>query len=82
MEFNYKNIQHVMEGGKKMVRTVKIKGERGYKSISHHHNGAKTHSKRKKLSEEEIQMIKAGKFIPGLFSKMNANNKTKKRRDK
>ena len=81
MEFSYKNAQHVMEGGKKIVRTVKIKGNRGYKSISHHHNGVKTHSKRKKLSEEEIQMIKSGKFIPGLFSKMHAN-KTKKNRAK
>jgi hypothetical protein len=78
-DYSYKNIQHTMSGGNKITRKVAIKGTKGYKSISIHKNGKKHHSKRRKLSSEEIDTIKAGKFIPGLFSKLlTSSSKTRK----
>ncbi len=76
----YSNIQHVMRGGKKVTRKVKITGTRGYKSVCVLKNGKKCHSRRKKLSPEEISHIKLGKFIPGLFSKLMSPSKTRRRK--
>lgn len=66
--FNYKNteVKHTQYGGK-TVRKVYIKKGRGYKSISKYHKKKHTGTVRKTLKIAEIQMIKLGKFIPGLF---------------
>lgn len=82
MDYNYKNIQHTMTGGNKVTKKVIIKGSKGYKSMSIHKNGKKHHSKRRKLSDSEIETIKNGKFIPGLFSNVNENSKTKTRKNR
>jgi hypothetical protein len=66
----YTNIEHKMSGGNKVTRKVKIAGTKGYKSVCIYKNGNKCHSRRKKLSSEEMSKIKEGKFIPGLFSKL------------
>lgn len=68
MGFDYKNIQTYMTGGKKSTRKVVIKNSKGYKSVCTYKNGKKCHNRKKHLSKSEIQMIKMGKFIPGLFS--------------
>jgi hypothetical protein len=61
--------------GRKHTRKVVIKNNKGYKSICSHDKG-KTVILTKTL---EIQMIKMGKFIPGLFSDISATfTKTKK----
>jgi predicted aspartyl protease len=77
-DYSYKNIQHAMSGGNKVTRKVAIKGTNGYKSVIIHKNGKKHHSKRRKLSNQEIDTIKAGKFIPGLFSNLMVSSKTRK----
>ena len=79
MTFSYKNIQNSMYGGKKMTRKVIIKNGKGHKSICTYINGKKCYNNKKPLSNSEIQLVKLGKFIPGLFSDL-FKSKTKKNR--
>jgi hypothetical protein len=66
--FDYKNTESVYnQHGGKTVRKVYIKKGRGYKSISKYHKKKHMGTVRKTLKIAEIQMIKLGKFIPGLF---------------
>jgi hypothetical protein len=66
--YSYKNAEHKYEQyGGKTVRKVYIKNGRGYKSISKYHKKKHMGTVRKTLKNAEIQMIKLGKFIPGLF---------------
>lgn len=82
MGFNYVNTQHHQMGGKKTTRKVIIKNNTGYKSVCTYKNGRKCHNKKKHLSKSEIQMIKMGKFIPGLFSDVSATfTKTRKNKN-
>ena len=82
MGFDYKNVQVSMTGGKKSTRKVIIKNNRGYKSVCTYKNGKKCHNRKKHLSKSEIQMIKMGKFIPGLFSDVSATfTKTRKNKN-
>ena len=78
-KFYYKNIEikHKQSGGK-IVRKVSIKHGKGYKSISNYHGKKHIGTIRKTLKNNEIQMIKLGKFVPGLFS--NCKSCSKKRR--
>ena len=78
MGFNFTSNQNHMFGGKKVTRKVVIKNGKGYKSTCTHKNGKKCHNKKKHLTKPEIQMIKMGKFIPGLFSDINTSPKTRK----
>lgn len=68
IDLNYKNteIKRYQHGGK-LVRKVSIKNGKGYKSISKYHRKKHIGTVRKTLKRAEIQMIKLGKFIPGLF---------------
>jgi hypothetical protein len=67
--FEYENTEVVNnQYGGKIVRNVSIKKGKGYKSISKYHKRKHTGTIRKKLKASEIQMIKLGKFIPGLFN--------------
>lgn len=60
---NYHNKEKVkIAGNKTQIRTVSIKGGRGYKSIK---IGSKTI--KKPLKKQQIKKILAHKFIPGLF---------------
>jgi len=78
-DFHYNNFEekHLQNGGK-IVRKVSIKKGKGYKSISKYHRKKHIGTVRKTLKTAEIQMIKLGKFIPGLFK--NCKNCSKKRR--
>lgn len=79
MGFHYSNRQESMKGGKKTTRRVIIKNGKGYKSVCTYKNGRKCHNRKKHLSTSEIQMIKMGKFIPGLFSDISETfTKTRK----
>ena len=80
MPFNYSNVQNCMKGGRKTRRKVIIKNGKGYKSVCTYKNGKKCNNKRKHLTNLEINMIKMGKFIPGLFSDISAV-KTRKNKD-
>jgi hypothetical protein len=74
--FNYENTETKIQSGGKVVRKVSIKKGRGYKSVTKYHKGKKIYTVRKPIHKEHIQLIKGGKFIPGLFQ----DCKTKKRR--
>ena len=78
-KFNYKN-NEVVENNQsdgKIVRNVTIKNGKGYKSITRYHRKKHIGTIRKTLKRGEIQMIKLGKFIPGLFK--NCKTCSKKR---
>lgn len=81
--FDYENkeVKNQM-GGKKIVRKVSIKNGKGYKSVTKYSRGKKVRSVRKPLNKSHIEMIKNGKFIPGLFldCKCSVKNKTRKTR--
>ena len=77
--FGYNNTQTVYQKGGKVVRTVTIKSGRGYKSITKYHKGKKLYTVKKPIHKSHIELIKKGKFIPGLFQDCK-NCKTKKRR--
>ena len=79
-KFDYENTELVKnkQSGGKIVRNVTIKNGKGYKSISRYHRKKHIGTVRKLLKASEIQMIKLGKFIPGLFK--NCKSCSKKRR--
>jgi len=76
--FNYDNKETVFQNGGKVVRNVSIKKGKGYKSITKYHKGKKIYSVKKPIHKKHIELIKKGKFIPGLFQDCK-NCKTKKR---
>jgi len=79
-QFEYNNTEVIKnQSGGKIVRKVFIKQGNGYKSVGRYHKRKHTGTIRKKLKPAEIQMIKVGKFIPGLFNdcKTCSNKKTK-----
>jgi len=78
--FKYENTETtVLQKGGKIVRNVTIKKGRGYKSITKYQNGKKISSVKKPIHKSDIELIKRGKFIPGLFQDCK-NCKTKKRK--
>ena len=79
-KFHYNNIEVKMGGGGKIVRKVSIKNGKGYKSVTKYHKGKKLYTNKKPIHNDHIELIKTGKFIPGLFSECNhrENHKTRK----
>ena len=79
--FNYQNTEKSMNGGNKIIRKVSIKNGKGYKSVTKYHKGKKKYTNKKPIHNEHIELIKRGKFIPGLFSDCShrEKNKTKKK---
>jgi hypothetical protein len=63
------------QNGRKTVRKVYIQHGRGYKSISKYHKRKHVGTVRKTLKSAEIQLIRSGKFIPGLFSNCKTRSK-------
>uniref|UniRef100_A0A6C0B081 Uncharacterized protein n=1 Tax=viral metagenome TaxID=1070528 RepID=A0A6C0B081_9ZZZZ len=72
--FHYKNSHMCQHDNKKTIRHVIIKNGKGHKSISCYKGKKLVSTIKKKLSLHEINIIRSGKFIPGLFR----NCKTKK----
>ena len=67
-KFNYNNTETKYSGGgKKIVRKVSIKNGKGYKSITKYHKGKKQKTLKKLIEKAHVELIKLGKFIPGLF---------------
>jgi hypothetical protein len=77
--FNYSNTQKHQTGGKKVIRKVLIKNGKGHKSVKHYKSGKLVSNVKHGLKPTEIECIKMGKFIPGLFKDCSCN-KTKKHR--
>ena len=80
--FHYNNTEVKMGGGGKIVRKVSIKNGKGYQSVTKYHKGKKLYTNKKPIHNDHIELIKTGKFIPGLFSECNhrENHKTRKNR--
>jgi hypothetical protein len=78
--YHFSSVQKHQNGGKKTVRRVQIKNGKGHKSISYYKSGKLVKTAKKGLDGLEIDMIKTGKFIPGLFKDCNCNKKTRKNR--
>jgi hypothetical protein len=82
-KFNYQNIEvKTMTGGRKVVRKVSIKNGKGYKSVTKYRKGKKTNTVKKPIHKDHIDLICAGKFIPGLFSDCDCNRRNKKNKTK
>ena len=77
---NYENTEIVSQRGGKIVRKVIIKKDKGFKSITKYHKGKKLYTVKRPIHKAHIKLIKAGKFIPGLFKDCKSCNKSKKRR--
>jgi hypothetical protein len=77
--FHYENTETHHQSGGKIIRKVRIKNGRGYKSVTKYHKGKKLYSIKRKLHKNHIHMIKNRQFIPGLFGDCK-NCKTRKRR--
>jgi hypothetical protein len=76
--FNYENTEIKKQMGGKIVRKVSIKNGKGFKSVIKYNKGKKTRKIKKPLHKHHIELIKKGKFIPGLFN--DCKNKTCKKR--
>jgi hypothetical protein len=78
--FDYENTEvKTMRGGSgKVVRKVSIKNGKGYKSVTKYKKGKKFATIKKSIRRAHIELIKIGKFIPGLFS--DCHCKTRKRK--
>lgn len=74
--FNFTSTQKHQNGGKKIVRNVTIKHGKGHKKVSYYRGNKLVRSAKKSLKNTEINMIKLGKFIPGLFRDCNVTRKT------
>ncbi len=80
---NYENVEvKTTQFGGKVVRKITIKNGKGYKSVTHYKRGKKLASVKKPIHDEHIQLIKGGKFIPGLFLDCKCADKNKTRRKK
>lgn len=80
-KFNYNSNEIKQMGGEKTVRKVTIRNGKGYKSIIKYKNGKKVGTSKKPINKSHIELIKIGKFIPGLFTNCKCDkskNKTRK----
>ena len=66
--FHYDNTETKHHRGRRTVRKVRVRGNKGYKSVSHFVGGKRSGTISHKLRSDEVSQIQAGKFIPGLFS--------------
>uniref|UniRef100_A0A6C0CVZ1 Uncharacterized protein n=1 Tax=viral metagenome TaxID=1070528 RepID=A0A6C0CVZ1_9ZZZZ len=84
-KFHYTSTQKHQHGGKKTVRHVTIKNGKGHKKVSHYRGNKLIRTIKKSLKKPEMEMIRLGKFIPGLFRDCQVSRKkstTRRRRKK
>ena len=79
--FNYDSSEKKQTGGTKIVRKVSIRNGKGYKSLTKYRNGKKVGTSKKFINKGHIQLIKLGKFIPGLFLECKCREKTRKNKN-
>ena len=77
-KFNYSSNETKQMGGAKVVRKVSIRNGKGYKSVTKYRSGKRLGTFKKTINTAHVQLIKIGKFIPGLFSDCGCNGKTRK----
>lgn len=84
-KFHFTSTQKHQHGGKKTVRHVSIKNGKGHKKVSHYRGNKLIRTIKKSLKKPEMEMIRLGKFIPGLFRDCQVSRKkstTRHRRKK
>jgi hypothetical protein len=84
-KFHFTSTQKHQHGGKKTVRHVSIKNGKGHKKVSHYNGNKLAGTVKKSLQKPEMDMIRLGKFIPGLFRDCQVSRKkgtTRHRRKK
>ena len=84
-KFHFTSTQKHQHGGKKTVRHVSIKNGKGHKKVSHYRGNKLVRTIKKSLKKPEMEMIRIGKFIPGLFRDCQVSRKkstTRHRRKK
>ena len=84
-KFHFTSTQKHQHGGKKTVRHVSIKNGKGHKKVSHYRGNKLIRTIKKSLKKTEMEMIRIGKFIPGLFRDCQVSRKkstTRHRRKK
>ncbi len=79
MGFNYFNTETKMMSGGKTIRKVHIKNGKGYKSVTKYRRGKKVGTAKRPIHKEHVELIKLGKFIPGLFLDCNCEAKNKRK---
>lgn len=79
-KFNYDSSETKQIGGTKVVRKVSIRNGKGYKSLTKYRNGKKIGTTKKHIHKDHVNLIKFGKFIPGLFFDCKCRDKTIKNR--
>ena len=84
-KFHFTSTQKHQHCGKKTVRHVSIKNGKGHKKVSHYRGNKLVRTIKKSLKKTEMEMIRLGKFIPGLFRDCQVSRKkstTRHRRKK
>ncbi len=84
-KFHFTSTQKHQHGGKKTIRYVTIKNGKGHKKVSHYRGNKLIRTIKKTLKKTEMEMIRLGKFIPGLFRDCQVSRKkstTRHRRKK
>ena len=84
-KFHFTSTQKHQHGGKKTVRHVSIKNGKGHKKVSHYRGNKLVRTIKKSLKKTDMEMIRLGKFIPGLFRDCQVSRKkstTRRRRKK
>lgn len=77
-KFNYHSNETKQIGGTKLVRKVSIRNGKGLKSVTKYRGGKKIGKSIKSINRGHIELIKLGKFIPGLFLECKCREKTLK----
>jgi len=81
-KFHFSSTQKHQHGGKKTVRNVTIRHGKGHKKVTYYKGNKKVSTVKKPLKSFEIELIKIGKFIPGLFKDCGCGKKHKTRKNK
>uniref|UniRef100_A0A6C0B6B4 Uncharacterized protein n=1 Tax=viral metagenome TaxID=1070528 RepID=A0A6C0B6B4_9ZZZZ len=72
--FHYHNTEKCVRAGKHITRKVVVKKGKGYKSITIKRGGKRNRTVKKMLNKDEIEKIRKGKFIKGLFKDCKSGN--------
>jgi len=81
-KFHFSSTQKHKHGGKKTVRNVTIRHGKGHKKVTYYKGNKKVSTVKKPLKIFEIELIKIGKFIPGLFKDCGCGKKRGTRKNK
>jgi hypothetical protein len=81
-KFHFSSTQKHQQGGKKTIRNVTIRHGKGHKKVTYYKGNKKISTVKKPLKSFEIELIKVGKFIPGLFKDCGCGKKRGTRKNK